>query len=160
MYHQGTYPRTEPTVGQAHRIFFCTRKTQHRDSTGSSDTLDKQTAVKKIIFGSSFWDRKSPCPKSANNTQLTSSLYTQFPIENARASEGRYTDFADAWLNLFLQGVIWHNNWKKPVGVLQVLFQEYKNLGVLLWNPMKKLLFQPFSCVKFKTCTWKASVRG
>ena len=31
-----------------------------------------------------------------------------------------------------------------PVGVLQVLFQEYKNVGVLLWNPMKILLFQPF----------------
>ena len=26
MYHQGTYPRTEPTVGQAHRIFFARAK--------------------------------------------------------------------------------------------------------------------------------------
>ena len=49
MYHQGTYPRTEPTVGQAHRIF-CTRKTQHRDSTGSSDTLDKANRGKKNYF--------------------------------------------------------------------------------------------------------------
>ena len=70
LYHQVTYPRTEPTVGQAHRIFFARANTQHRDSTGSSDTLDKQTAVKKNIFGSSFWDRKSPCPKLANITQV------------------------------------------------------------------------------------------
>ena len=26
LYHQGSYPRTEPTVGQAHRIFFAREK--------------------------------------------------------------------------------------------------------------------------------------
>ena len=96
-------------------------------------------------------DRKSPCPKSANIHKFT--LHA-IPHRNARASEGRYR--CRCVIELIFARVIWHNNWKKPVGVLQVLFQEYKNLGVLLWNPMKNLLFQPFSCVKFKTS--KASV--
>ena len=42
--------------------YFFTRKTQHRDSIGCSDTLDQQAAVEIFIFDSSIWDWKLPCP--------------------------------------------------------------------------------------------------
>ena len=159
---QGTYPRTEPTVGQAHRIYFHAQNSAQRfhwmfwhswSASRGRNCYFRQLILRLKIAVS------PPCPKSANITlSHTSSLYTQFHIENARPKVHVGNDFADAWLNSFLARVIWNNNWEKPVGVLQVLFQEYKNVEVLLWNPMKFCYFSRFICVKFKTS--RASVRG
>ena len=101
-YHQGTYPRTEPTVGQAHRIFFHAQNSAQRFHWMFwHSCLDQQAAV-EMLFSTAHFEIENccvpPCPKSANITLSdTSSLYTQFHIENARPKVGN--DFADAWLN-------------------------------------------------------------